>query len=99
MVDPTVLKSVALCVWVRVPPGVQSADVAKLVDALDLGSSPLWGGGSIPPIRTKMDSKKPQKEILEEKYKIFKTYAALSKIYGVSTKTIKKWLLSYDIKL
>lgn len=55
MVDPTVLKSVALCVWVRVPPGVQSADVAKLVDALDLGSSPLWGGGSIPPIRTKMD--------------------------------------------
>ena len=35
----------------------------------------------------------------EEKYKIFKTYAALSKIYGVSTKTIKKWLLSYDIKL
>ena len=46
-----------------------------------------------------MDSKKPQKEILEEKYKIFKTYAALSKIYGVSAKTIKKWLLSYDIKL
>ena len=33
-----------------------AADVAKLVDALDLGSSALWRVGSSPSIRTKRQS-------------------------------------------
>ncbi len=35
------------------PPKFQNADVAKLVDALDLGSSAARRGGSTPSIRTK----------------------------------------------
>ena len=30
------------------------ADVAELADALDLGSSPVWGGSSTLPVRTKV---------------------------------------------
>jgi hypothetical protein len=38
--------------------------VAELVDALDLGSSALWCGGSTPPSRTMSESKMHFREII-----------------------------------
>lgn len=42
-------------------------------------------------------SNKPTKEELLKLFEIHKTYEALSRYFNVSNKTIKKWLISYEI--
>lgn len=42
-------------------------------------------------------SKKPLKEIMIEDMKTHKSYSALARLYNVSSRTIEKWLIQYNI--